>query len=61
MDGSWAGFLVDLGPKLGAKLEPSWDGNPKNGGLQDDVKKMCCTKRAHVYAHVCRPGRGGPL
>ena len=26
-DGSWMGFGVDLGGKVGAKLGPSWDKN----------------------------------
>ena len=34
--GSWGRFLTDLGPKLGAKLGPSWHQNRKKG-----VPKRC--------------------
>ena len=32
-------FWNDFGPKLGAKLGPSWHQNRRTWGYQDDVKK----------------------
>ena len=36
LERSWG----DLGPKLGAKLGPSWDENPKNGGSKTMSKNV---------------------
>ena len=36
LERSWS----DLGPKLGAKLGPSWDENPKNGGSKTMSKNV---------------------
>ena len=44
-------FGMDFGPKLGAKLEPSWHQNPKNDGAKDDVKR--CNVKGHAGEHKC--------
>ena len=42
MDFGWLldRFLVDFGPKLGAKLGPSWHQNLQNGGSKMMPKKV---------------------
>ena len=51
LERSWG----DLGPKLGAKLGPSWDENLKNGGS----KTMSKNGLYKTCASVCRCTRAG--
>ena len=51
---SW--FWVDSGPKLGAKLEPSWHQNRKNGGpktTSKNHKKMMQKSGLKIHATSC--------
>ena len=57
-------FFIDLGPKLGGKMEPSWDQNLKNGGpktMSTNMHKNDAKKVMRGYARLCEPRVGGSL
>ena len=57
-------FLIDLGPKLGGKMEPSWDQNLKNGGpktMSTNMNKNDAKKVMQGCARLRKPEVGGSL
>ena len=53
-------FLVDIGVKLGGKLDPSWQQNPKKGS-QNDANKMIqkMLQKSHLSCASCATQGGG--